>query len=99
MDHLTYKPLTHKTLVIVNPDDRLTSDIMTSFEYTEIVSQRAKQIQNGGVCMTDVLNLIDPIAMAEKELRDRKCPLKVVRHRTDKIIEIWSANELALPNF
>lgn len=92
-----YKPVVSQEIIILHPDQRRTSDVMTMFEYTNIISQRATQINNGGECYTDTANLTDPIEMARKELHDKRCPLMVQRGVTDKIFELWTANELAIP--
>ena len=91
-----YKPIIQQEIVFLTPENRKTSEIMTRFEFTEIISHRAKQIENGGTCFTDTEELTDPIEMAEKELRDRKCPLDIIRMITDKVAESWHANELAV---
>lgn len=91
-----YKPIITKEIVILHPDNRCTPDTMTAFEQTNIISQRATQINNGGICFTDITGLTDPIEMVKKELRDKKCPLIVRRRVTNGIYEDWSANELGL---
>ena len=85
---------THRIIHIVNPKDRITSNIMTLYERTEIVSIRAAQIQNGAKIYTDVKNLSDPIKMAEKEIDDRKCPLMIRRQINDFEAEDWEVNEM-----
>lgn len=92
-----YKPIIRTEIVYRKPEDRITSEVMTKFEYCEIISHRAKQIENGGQSFTDVGELTDPLAIAKKEISDKKCPLCVVRMITDKIAEKWSVNELAIP--
>lgn len=84
----------YKNIKIVNPDDRITSDIMTEYEYTEIVSIRAKQIEDGATCHADV-DYYEPIHMAELEIKQRKCPLAIVRMHNEYIGEIWRASELS----
>ena len=93
----TYKPIIHTNIVYVKPDERQTSEVMTMFEYTEAISHRAKQIENGGACFTDIGDLTDPILIAEKELRDRKSPLCLQRKLSDKVYELWQVNEMAFP--
>lgn len=83
-------------LFFVRPDDRITSDIMSHYEYCRILQIRAKQIEKDNVVFTNVSGLTDPIKMAEKEIKDRKCPLSVVRKLNDKLAEKWDVNELIL---
>lgn len=89
-----YKPVIRKEVVYLTADNRRTSEIMTQFEYTEIIGQRAKQIENGGPCFTSTTGMSDPIKMAEKELRDRKCPLDIIRQISMFVAERWHANEM-----
>ena len=90
-----YKPVVRQEITYLTADNRKTSEVMTQFEYTEIIGQRAKQIENGGPCFTDVTGMGNPIKMAEKELRDRKCPLDIIRRLSSNVAERWSANEMA----
>ena len=92
-----YAPQVNKTLIEVAPENRRTSEVMTIYEYTEIISTRTKQIESGGVCFTDTGDEEDPIKMAEKELRDKRCPLMIIRHITPIIVERWDVNEMAMP--
>lgn len=92
-----YKPIISQDIIILHEEHRRTSDVMTIFEYTNIISQRALQINAGGPCYTNVDDLTNPLEMATKELQDKKCPLNIQRSITDKIYEQWSANELSLP--
>lgn len=89
-----YQPVVRKEIVYVTPENRVTSEIMTRYEYTEVISIRAKHIEDGGQCFTDVGNITDPIEMAEKELRDRKCPLDITRMLSDNVAELWHVNEM-----
>lgn len=91
-----YNPVVRTEIVYLTPENRKTSEIMTRFEYTEIISQRAKQIENGGPCYTDVDDLTDPIDMAEKEVRDKKCPLDIIRMISANVAELWHANEMGV---
>lgn len=92
-----YKPLIRTEIVDRLPEDRITSEVMTKFEYAEIVSIRAKQIENGGDSYTDIGDLTDPIAIAKKEILDKRCPLDIRRMITDKIAERWHVNEMTIP--
>ena len=69
-----YKVETSANIIIVNPEDRISSNIMTAYEYTEVVSNRARQIENGGVCFAIIGDETDPIVMAEMEIAQKVCP-------------------------
>ena len=75
---------------------RVTSNRITNFELTRVISIRAKQIEADNVVFTDVTGLTDPIQMATKEVYDRKCPLSVVRNLNSRVAEKWEVNELIL---
>jgi DNA-directed RNA polymerase I, II, and III subunit RPABC2 len=92
-----YNPVIRNQIVYRKPEDRITMEIMTKFEYCEVISHRAKQFENGGKPFTTLDGLTDPIAIAKKEIHDKKCPLCIVRMITDIIAEKWSVNELAIP--
>lgn len=92
-----YKPVLHNQIVFIAPENRITSEYATKYECTEAISIRAKQIENGGTCFTDITNLTKPLDMARKELFDKKSPLDVIRMITDIIAERWHMNELVIP--
>ncbi len=87
----------HKEDIIIKHDDRITSEIMTQAEFTRIVSERAKQIENGAMIFISLLNEHDPIKIAEKEIKQKMCPLKIIRYLTENIKEEWAVNEMIIP--
>jgi DNA-directed RNA polymerase subunit K/omega len=84
----------HREIVIIPSNYRKTSEIMTKFEFTEVISHRAKQIENGGKIYTDILDEGNPIKMAEMEIRMRRCPLAIRRLLSHNLAEIWEVNEM-----
>lgn len=90
-----------KEIIIVEPDKRITSQIMTRAEYCEVLSNRAKHIENSknNLVFVDIENEIDPIEMAKKEIKHKKCPLSIVRMYGygSNIGEIWEVNEMTIP--
>jgi DNA-directed RNA polymerase I, II, and III subunit RPABC2 len=96
-----YKPVIRSEIVYVHPDNRITSEIMSKFELCEVRSHRAKQLESGLPAFTDIGNLTDPLAIANKEILDKKCPLDIVRvileHNNMKIAEKWHVNEMGIP--
>ena len=94
-----YKLEPVKNIIIVSPEKRITSDIMTVAEYCEVVGNRAKHIENSKnfVVFTDVEGESDPIEMAKKEIKDKRCPLSIVRMYGERIGEIWEVNEMIYP--
>lgn len=93
-----YNPIQQTNIVYMHRNNRVTSEIMSLYEFTECVAQRAKQLENDSrVRFTDTSNTTDFIAMAKKELADRKCPLAVRRLLYDNIYEIWRTSEMVIP--
>ena len=98
------QPKYSREVIIVKPENRKTSQILSLFERTEIISIRAAQIERHNNCMVDITGLNDPTIMAEKELNMRKCPLTLERivgerYNSDKNImeeyqEYWDPNEM-----
>ena len=76
---------------------RITSDIMTLFEYSEIIGIRSLQIEKGSPIFTDAGTLTSPSDIAMKELFDRKCPLMVIRSTGRFESEEFSVNEMGFP--
>jgi DNA-directed RNA polymerase I, II, and III subunit RPABC2 len=100
-DKYKYKPLTEIKTIYVNPENRITSEVMTKFEYCQVIGIRAKQLEDYDNPFTDVGDISDPIEMAKKEIMDKKCPLSIIRVRTTNgtttIAEKWQVNEMAIP--
>ncbi len=97
---IKYVPEAIREVVVVTRDKRKTSDIMSRYEYTEIISIRAKHIQSNptGVVFTDVDPSLNPIQKAEKEVKDRKCPLSIMRMLNSALAEVWDVNEMDMPD-
>ena len=92
-----YENEIHKEINIVKNNNRRTSEIITKFEFTEVTSVRAKQIENGGKIFVDIQNETDPVVMAEMEIKMKCCPLSVRRMISSEIAEIWDVNDMIIP--
>lgn len=83
--------------IIVPQDERSTSNIMSIFEFSNIIATRATEISKNGILFTSFKSH-DPIVLAKEELKEGKCPYIVQRivgrFKNQDIIEEWSANEL-----
>jgi DNA-directed RNA polymerase subunit K/omega len=88
----------HRIIKIVPVASRVTSEVMTLFEYSDIIGIRTTQIENGAPVYTDVAGLISAKNMAIKELFDRKCPHIIKRRVGQFLEEQWSAREMAFPS-
>jgi DNA-directed RNA polymerase subunit K/omega len=96
---------TSKEIIIVPSKNRITSEYMTIFEYTRVLSERSKQIQNGSPIFIDLSDLIvdNKLIISEKkiahlEIIQKKCPLIIQRMYNNVYGEEWSVNEMELPH-
>jgi DNA-directed RNA polymerase I, II, and III subunit RPABC2 len=94
-----YTPLIETRTLYVHPDDRITSEVMTDFEYNHIVGIRAQQLANELKSFTEIGDLSDPIEIAKLEIANKRCPLSIRRVRTSlpdrDIAELWDVNEMS----
>jgi len=105
IDKVVTENTLRKTTIIVDPNQRKTSNIMTAFEFTEAKAIRASQIERRQNVLTNVDGLDDAEKMAEKELYDGKCPLVLRRkvgekHENDQLyeyVEFWDVNIMTKP--
>ena len=87
----------HQEIIIIPNEHRKTSEVITKFEFTDVISNRAKQIENGSKIFVDIDTEDDPIAMAEMEIKMKQCPLSIRRFISNNIAEIWNVNEMIVP--
>lgn len=96
-----YVPLIETKTLYVHPDARITSEVMTDFEYNHIVGLRAQQLANELKSFTEINDLSDPIEIAKLEIANKRCPLSIRRVRTTldgrDIAELWDVNEMSIP--
>jgi len=93
--------------VIVKEENRITMSKISDYEFTNIITQRIKNIETTGKALCTIGDLSNPRDIAIKELIDRKCPFKLRRqvgHRIDhnkKILynfyELWDVNNMSYP--
>ena len=82
---------------IVKDDERRTSNRLTVYELTELISIRGNQIANGSHVFVDITGLTDPIEMAKKEINNNKCPLFIKRFIGLDKYELWCPNFMSKP--
>lgn len=74
-----------------------TIPIMTKYESTRILGQRAKQIETGAAPLVQVSDTtVDSYVIAEKELREKKIPFIIRRPIPNGGSEYWHAYDLEL---
>lgn len=86
-----------KIQYIIKSDDKITSNILTIYEITELIGIRATQISQGSPIFVETDYISDPIEMAKKEIINNKCPLYVKRYIGLDCYELWNPNEMVKP--
>lgn len=84
--------------IILKPENRITSEHMTTYEYSKVIGDRATHIANGSDIFTNIEHLTDPRDIAKKEINELLCPLSILRKHRNNTAEIWSVNEMIKPN-
>jgi DNA-directed RNA polymerase subunit K/omega len=87
---------------VVPPEERVTDNRLHRTEAAYILAMRAKQIDKHARAFTDTAGLTDAVAIAYKELFDRRCPLRLRRKvgvgpGGEIIVEEWDVRTMALP--
>lgn len=92
-----YKP--YKSCIFVEPNKRITSDYLSSYEYASVIGYLAELISKTGVINIDHKGEHDTIKIAEMTFKERKTGLIVKRFvGTNKKgiseYELWKVDEL-----
>lgn len=82
---------------IVPPNKRKTIPIMTKFEYSYLISQRAIMIENDSPLMIPNTKFTNAIDIAREETEMKVNPIIIQRTLPNGMIEEWKCSELALP--
>lgn len=84
--------------VIVSKENRISDGFMSEYEYVRVLSIRSKQIMLGGKIMLnggeELRKSMSPRMIAEMEIKNKCCPLIIVREMCNGTVEKWSVNEL-----
>ncbi len=82
--------------IIVHPSNRKTSNFLTLFEFTNIISIRMAQMQRD----SNYIGSSDYRQDAIEEINNKKCPLSIMRCIMENVYEIWEVNEMSYdPHF
>lgn len=86
-----------RKITFVPPEERETSEIMTEEERSEVIGRRMKQLKESRAFI-DTTNLFSDEEIAIQEIKQRRCPLAIVRMiEKNKTAEWWAVNEMSLP--
>lgn len=84
--------------IIVSKENRISDGFISEYEYVRVLSVRSKQIMLGGKIMInngeELRKRMSPREIAEMEIRNKCCPLIIVREMCNGSVERWSVNEL-----
>lgn len=83
-------------VTLVTPEQRITSECMTLYEYAMVIGTRATHISEGAPLYVDATGLSNARDIAIKELDAKKCPLSISR-KVGRNLEIWEVNEMTKP--
>lgn len=75
-------------------NEKFTLPIISKYEFTSIISERAQEIANGNPITILNPNTTNPIEIALMEYEQGKCPKKLIRTLQNGYKEIWNLNEL-----
>ena len=94
IEEFDYLKATYHSM-LVRPK-RKTIPILSKYERTRVVGERAIQISMGAPPLVEVGNLENPVDIAEKELREKKIPYIIKRVLPNGLIELWRVDELRI---
>ena len=82
---------------IVPTNKRKTNPIMTKFEYSYLISQRAMMIEHDSPLMIPNTKFRDSIDIAKEETEMKVNPIIIQRTLPNGMIEEWKCSDLGLP--
>jgi DNA-directed RNA polymerase I, II, and III subunit RPABC2 len=83
-------------LLVMRPENYITDDRISHYEYTRVISERAKQIEDGSPIFVNIREGTNPIQIAIQEVREKKCPLSVRREIGLNYVEIYKVNDMTI---
>lgn len=89
------------TVKVSAPEDRITCNILNKFELATVIGMRATQISQGDDYFIEPdPKLVDPIQIAERELKSGKCPLilerEIKKSGNVRFVEHWKVREMLI---
>lgn len=87
---------------VIPPDERVTDNRLQKSEAAYVIAMRAEQIAKFAKSFTETGGLHDPVAIAFKELLERRCPFTLRRAvgtgpAGEALVEEWNVREMTLP--
>ena len=90
--------------IIIDKDKRMTSDMISPFELSNIIGVRSKTIESSleEPMYVSIEGVSNTIEIAIKEILLKRCPLTIERivYKKNNIIKVerWDVNELIIPD-
>ena len=99
--HILLKNTTSSNIRIVKDEEKITKNIVSNYELTKIISERANSIENGAIPLVKVDISMTPQEIAYLELKSKRCPYLLYRDitfgRKERIQEEWDVNQMIIP--
>jgi len=103
--HINSTMPTERSIIIIDPKERITSNVLQRCEATRLISIRAKQISDTPTTFLtpeELIGIHDARIIARLELEKRKMPLQICRRvgvtaDNNLLVEMWNPREMALP--
>jgi DNA-directed RNA polymerase subunit K/omega len=93
----TKVPKKDVSVKIISDKERKTHPIMTKFEYSYFISQRAIMIEHDSPLMIPDTQFYNAIDIAKEETEKKVNPIIIYRHLPNGTAEKWKCSELQLP--
>ena len=79
-------------------DEKISQPYLTKYEYAKIIGIAAQQIESGRKPLIDNLPLsyVNPIEIAEYELKQKKTPIIIKRKLPNNVCEYWTLEQLVI---
>lgn len=92
----------YEKIIIVDPEDRVTSNILQIAEAAQVLGLLATHIDKSGLSFINTANHDNAVSIAYETLYKRKCFFKIRRYvgrskDGTRIFEEWDPNEMILP--
>ncbi len=81
---------------LVDEKDDYTTDIITRFELTAVITKRVEEINRGSPVFVDVDPYSTPEDIALKEIHQKKCPYMILRQLTPSSFVLKKVNDLII---
>lgn len=87
-----------RTIRYVDPDERITSDMLNGKECGRLIGDRARMLDNGAKpLIANPMQYTNSLSIATAEFRERRIPFAVLRGVGNGLVERWPLDRLSFP--